>query len=97
MSKSDFSFHKYISNQSPEELEAYAERAGTTVLYLKRHLIHRTRLPRVEMIQTLVTASNGAFTKVQFIAWLYELDASYLDEQNENMIVSGGFKHAVNA
>lgn len=97
MSKLDFSFHKFISDQSPDELEAYAERAGTTVLYLKRHLIHKTRLPRIEMIETLVNASNGAFNKIQFIAWLYELDASYLAPSPENMTISGGFKHAINA
>ncbi|MCO9048774.1 hypothetical protein [Acinetobacter sp. UC24323] len=97
MSNSDFSFHKFISDQNPEELEAYAERAGTTVLYLKRHLIHKTRVPRIEMIETLVNASNGAFNKIQFIAWLYELDASYLAPSPENMTISGGFKHAINA
>ncbi|MCE6001990.1 hypothetical protein ACG9WR_01340 [Acinetobacter pittii] len=97
MSKLDFSFHKFISDQSPDELEAYAERAGTTVLYLKRHLIHKTRVPRIEMIETLVNASNGAFNKIQFIAWLYELDASYLAPSPENMTISGGFKHAINA
>ncbi|HGP3418200.1 TPA: hypothetical protein ACLHMH_000054 [Acinetobacter baumannii] len=97
MSNLDFSFHKFISDQSPDELEAYAERAGTTVLYLKRHLIHKTRVPRIEMIETLVNASNGAFNKIQFIAWLYELDASYLAPCSKNMIVSGGFEHAINA
>lgn len=97
MSKLDFSFHRFVSDQSPDELEAYAERAGTTVLYLKRHLIHKTRVPRIEMIETLVNASNGAFNKIQFIAWLYELDASYLAPSPENMTISGGFKHAINA
>lgn len=97
MSKLDFSFHKFVSEQSHDELEAYAERAGTTVLYLKRHLIHKTRVPRIEMIETLVNASNGAFSKIQFIAWLYELDASYLAPSPENMTISGGFKHAINA
>jgi len=95
VNNSDFSFHKFVLEQKPEELEAFAMRAGTTVSYLKRHLIHRTRLPRIEMIETLVRASNGEFTKIQFIAWLYGLNVSYLQGQNENMTVSGGFEHAI--
>ncbi|WP_336916617.1 hypothetical protein [Acinetobacter modestus] len=97
MKNSDFSFHKYILEQKPEELEAYAERAGTTVSYLKRHLIHKTRLPRIEMIETIVSASNGDFSKVQFIAWLYGLNESYLHDVNQNMTNSEEIKHAINA
>ena len=96
MNNGDFSFHKFILEQNADELEAFAERAGTTVPYLKRHLIHKTRLPRIEMIETLVSASNGAFTKVQFIAWMYGLNASYLQDNKQNMTKFGGIKHAIN-
>lgn len=94
MNSGDFSFHKFILEQKADDLEAFAERAGTTVSYLKRHLIHKTRLPRIEMIETLVSASNGAFTKVQFVAWLYGIDSAYFQAPSENMTISGGVEHA---
>jgi len=69
-----FSFHKFISDMSPAELERYALKAGTTARYLTVHLIYRSRIPRPEMMEALVHASEGAFTKVQLVHWLYHLE-----------------------
>ena len=73
MLSTDFNFQEYILNLSQQQLEEFATEAGTTVNYLKRHLIYRKKTPRHDAIKLMVKASNGAFSKTQFIHWLYEL------------------------
>lgn len=69
----DFDFQQYILNLSQQKLEEFATEAGTTVNYLKRHLIYKKKTPRPDAIELMVKASNGDFSKAQFIQWLYEL------------------------
>lgn len=74
MLRIDFCFKEYIANMSDETLESYAQQAGTTSKYIKRSLIYKTKVPRPEMIEALASASNGDFSKEQFVAWLYDLN-----------------------
>lgn len=73
MLNSNFNFHNYISSLSPNDLELFAVESGTTSNYIKNHLIYKTKIPRTEMIDALVHAAHGEFSKSQFIAWLYDL------------------------
>lgn len=73
MQKSDFDFHQFISNLSQEQLEKFAVDSGSTVNYIKFHLIYKKKIPRPETIDSVVLAARGAFTKAQFVNWLYDL------------------------
>lgn len=73
MLEDDFDFHKFIINLTAEELENFASNSGTTVQYLKNHLIYKAKIPRIDTIESLVMASKGKFTKAQFVYWLYDL------------------------
>lgn len=70
----DFNFNAYILKMSESDLEKFAFGSGTTTNYIKRHLIYKVKIPRPEMIDALVRASKGDFTKHQFISWLYDLN-----------------------
>lgn len=59
---------------SDERLAEFANGSGTTPNYIKRHLIYKKKIPRPEMIDALVFASNGDFSKHDFVSWLYDLD-----------------------
>ena len=76
MSVSRFDFHDYVSKKSDEDLKKFAQISGTTIRYIKEHLISKKKVPRLSMIESLVRAANGEFTKTQFIHWLYDLDAA---------------------
>lgn len=72
--KVDFDFFKYISEMSDEKLNEFAQQSGTTSNYIKRHLIYKKKIPRPEMIDALVRASDGSFSKHDFISWIYDLN-----------------------
>ena len=59
---------------SDERLAAFASTYGTTPNYMKRGLMKKKKIPRPEMIDALVFASNGDFSKHDFVSWLYDLD-----------------------
>jgi hypothetical protein len=71
--KVDFNFARYIREMSEERLNNFALDSGTTPNYIKVHLIYKKKIPRPEMIDALVSASKGDFSKHQFISWLYDL------------------------
>lgn len=71
--KVDFNFFEYISKMSDDDLAKFAEKSGTTPNYIKRHLIYKKKIPRPEMIDALVYASNDDFSKHDFVHWLYDL------------------------
>lgn len=71
--KIDFNFSEYISKMSDERLFEFATESGTTPNYIERHLIYKKKIPRPEMIDALVYASQGDFSKHDFVFWLYDL------------------------
>lgn len=59
----------------PEQREAFAFKAGTTVNYLLMHVITRRKTPRPDLINGLVgaLAQFGApITRTDLIVWLHE-------------------------
>lgn len=73
MSYNQFNFAEFIRLMSDDELKKYANASGTTVSYLKNHLIYKKKIPRPEMIESLVSAARQQFTKQQFVHWLYDI------------------------
>ncbi|MCO8080278.1 MULTISPECIES: hypothetical protein [Acinetobacter] len=71
--KVDFNFNEYILQMSDERLVKFSQDSGTTPNYIKRHLIYKKKIPRPEMIDALVFASSGDFSKHEFVSWLYDL------------------------
>ena len=57
----------------PEQV-AYASRAGTTVSYLRNHLIPGRKVPRRKLIEGLVKASRGMVTYQEVIEHFYYKD-----------------------
>ena len=76
MNSFDFDFHEYISQLSEDELLQFAIDSGTTVKYLKGHLIYKKKIPRPDAIESMVQESKGDFSKSQFIHWLYNLEVA---------------------
>lgn len=85
----DFDFKSYIAKLSAEQLGNFATESGTTVNYIKLHLIYKKKLPRPEMIDALVKASQGDFSKYQFIAWLYDLKNHHYPANAFNSVLQG--------
>lgn len=73
MKLGDFDFASYIREMTDERLNTFAADSGTTTNYIKFHLIYKKKIPRPEMIDALVFAAKGDFSKHQFISWLYDL------------------------
>ena len=71
--KVDFNFNEYILQMSDERLVKFSQDSGTTPNYIKRHLIYKKKIPRPEMIDALVFASSGDFSRHEFVSWLYDL------------------------
>ncbi|MEN8416067.1 hypothetical protein [Acinetobacter radioresistens] len=60
-------FRDFILKQSPEDLEKYAKNAGTTVGYLKSHLLYGYKEPRKHLRKSLAVASNGQVTEMEIL------------------------------
>lgn len=56
------SFAKYIKSLDRSQLEAYAERCGTTANYINVHLLHATKEPRKKLREALANESEGNVT-----------------------------------
>lgn len=58
-------FRDFILQQSPEELEKYAKDAGTTVGYIKTHLLYGYKEPRKNLRKALSKASKGKVSEAE--------------------------------
>lgn len=70
-------FKTWYRSQTPEEKEAYAQRAGTTTKYIEKRLMYRKRVPRPKLLQSLAAASLGRLTYddvIQFFLKIEEAD-----------------------
>lgn len=61
----------YTSLNDSQKIE-FAQKAGTTIRYLESHLIHRSRVPRPDLIKKLSDASNGKLPQKELILWFHE-------------------------
>lgn len=60
-------FDAYINSLTPQQLEDYAKRCGTSVLYLKNHLRGATRAPRLSLLNKLWQESGGAISRTDVL------------------------------
>jgi len=58
-------FRDFILKQSPKDLEKYARNAGTTVGYIKSHLLYGYKEPRKNLRKALAKASNGEVSEAE--------------------------------
>lgn len=64
-------FDEWFNGLSPDQKAAYAAEAGTTVGYIRVHLIRASKIPGVDLMEKLVAASHGIFTLSGLAAWFY--------------------------
>lgn len=64
-------FDEWFNGLSAEQQLAFATEAGTTVGYIRTHLIRANKLPQVETLENMVAASHGVFTISTLGAWFY--------------------------
>ncbi|MCA4788964.1 MULTISPECIES: hypothetical protein [Acinetobacter] len=74
-------FRDFILNKSPEDLEKYANDAGTTVGYIKSHLLYGYKEPRKKLRKALVEASDGQVSELEILQHF----GLYPDQQNNNL------------
>ncbi|MCU4540245.1 hypothetical protein KTJ16_03520 [Acinetobacter bereziniae] len=60
-------FRDFILKQSPADLEKYAKDAGTTVGYIKTHLLYCYKEPRKNLRKALSVASNGNVSDTEIL------------------------------
>ncbi len=63
---------KYFTSLNDKEQGAYAKKAGTTVGYIKTHLIYGRKLPRPGLMEGLAKASNGKISQRQLLNFFYK-------------------------
>jgi hypothetical protein len=56
-------FNDFYKSMSPEELSDYADRCGTTVLYLKHQLRRANKVPRNILLNNLWQESGGKLSR----------------------------------
>ena len=71
----DFDFKKFWLSLTPENRLQVATDAGTTPGYIKSHLIHKRKVPKRELMDSLHAAcvAHGAdVSKEKFVGLFYE-------------------------
>lgn len=63
-------FDRWYSGLSAEEREAYSLRTGTSLKYIKTHLLTFRKIPRPDKMSALASASG--FSVGELAAWFYE-------------------------
>ena len=64
-------FPDFFRGLSDQQRERYADRAGTTVEYIRVHLIRAKRIPRPDLMDSLVQASAGAVSRKELLDHFY--------------------------
>lgn len=64
-------FDEWFNSLSHDQKVAFAAEAGTTVGYIRVHLIRASKIPGIELMENLVAASHGIFTLSGLAAWFY--------------------------
>lgn len=67
----NISFRDFFLDMSEIERTKYAKSAGTTVGYIKTHLITKYKVPRPELMNRLVDASKGELTMSDLTDFFY--------------------------
>lgn len=57
----------FILKQSDDELKIYAKDAGTTIGYIKTHILYGYKEPRKQLRKALSDASNGQVSEIEVL------------------------------
>lgn len=60
-------FRDFVLQQNPKQLEQYAKEAGTTVGYIKTHLLYGYKEPRKNLRKALSIASKGKVSEAEIL------------------------------
>lgn len=71
----DTTFSKFIKSLTEDELTSYAQRCGTSAVYLTGHLRPGYKTPRKELMAALVINSKGALTRDDVLTHFYPASA----------------------
>jgi hypothetical protein len=77
-------FRDFILKQSPADLEQYAKDAGTTVGYIKSHLLYGYKEPRRNLRKALAEASKGEVSETEIHQHFGLFPFQTLNNQNGN-------------
>lgn len=64
-------FNDFYKGMDQDELKAYADRCGTTVLYLKHQLRRANKVPRADLLNALWEQSRGKLTRQDVLDHFY--------------------------
>lgn len=77
-------FRDFILKQTPADLEKYAKDAGTTVGYIKSHLLYGYKEPRKNLRKALAEASKGEVSETEIHQHFGLFPVQSLNNQNGN-------------
>ncbi|MCU4481332.1 hypothetical protein [Acinetobacter ursingii] len=77
-------FRSFILELTNTELEKYAKDSGTTVGYLKTHLLYGYKEPRRALRKALVKNSHGKVSELDLMRHFASYSLSNTDNQNSN-------------
>lgn len=81
-------FRDFVLQQSQKQLEQYAKEAGTTVGYIKTHLLYGYKEPRKNLRKALSIASKGKVSEAEILQHfgLYPVLNDYNQNSNKASI-----------
>ncbi|MFU9047438.1 hypothetical protein ACNAUY_13725 [Acinetobacter tibetensis] len=77
-------FRTFILGLTNVELEKYAKDSGTTIGYLKTHLLYGYKEPRRALRKALVKNSNGNVSELELMRHFASYAFDKIDNQNGN-------------
>lgn len=77
-------FRAFILELTDVELEKYAKDSGTTIGYLKTHLLYGYKEPRRALRKALVKNSNGKVSELELMHHFASYSVGNADNQNSN-------------
>lgn len=81
-------FRAFVLELTNIELEKYAKDSGTTVGYLKTHLLYGYKEPRRALRKALVKNSGGKVSELELMHHFASYTLSKTDNQNSNKAIA---------
>ncbi|ENV98125.1 hypothetical protein P7L54_21265 [Acinetobacter bereziniae] len=81
-------FRAFVLELTNIELEKYAKDSGTTVGYLKTHLLYGYKEPRRALRKALVKNSGGKVSELELMRHFASYTLSKTDNQNSNKAIA---------
>ncbi len=79
-------FRQFVITMTPNELEKYVKEVGTTVGYLKSHLLYGYKEPRKKLRKALSVHSNGKVSEAEILEHFGLFTGNIENNQNDNKL-----------